>query len=89
MKLSDAVVLVTGGASGLGAAVVRQVAAEGGRVLIADLDAYQLTLYPPESVYALDLQSLLRPEVRFAVARDAAGGGRSCRRRDGAVPPEL
>lgn len=39
--------------------------------LIADLDAYQLTLYPPESVYALDLPALLQPHVRFAVARDA------------------
>lgn len=39
--------------------------------LIADLDAYQLTLYPPESVYALDLASLLQPHVKFAVARDA------------------
>lgn len=39
--------------------------------LIADLDAYQLTLYPPESVYALDLQSLLQPHVKFAVARAA------------------
>lgn len=39
--------------------------------LIADLDAYQLTLYPPESVYALDLQALLQPHVKFAVARDA------------------
>lgn len=41
--------------------------------LIADLDAYQLTLYPPESVYALDLRSLMQPEVKFAVARDAVG----------------
>ncbi|NYE62481.1 putative acetyltransferase [Duganella sp. 1224] len=41
--------------------------------LIADLDAYQLTLYPPESVYALDLNALMRPEVKFAVARDADG----------------
>ena len=39
--------------------------------LIADLDAYQLTLYPPESVYALDLQTLLQPHVRFAVARSS------------------
>ena len=39
--------------------------------LIADLDAYQLTLYPPEAVYALDLASLLQPHVKFAVARDA------------------
>jgi putative acetyltransferase len=39
--------------------------------LIAELDAYHLTLYPPESVYALDLDSLMQPEVKFAVARDA------------------
>ena len=38
--------------------------------LIADLDAYQLTLYPPESVYALDLPSLMQPHVKFAVARE-------------------
>ena len=46
--------------------------------LIADLDAYQLTLYPPESVYALDLPSLMQPEVKFAVARDAAGAIVGC-----------
>jgi putative acetyltransferase len=46
--------------------------------LIADLDAYQLTLYPPESVYALDLRSLMQPEVKFAVARDAAGAIVGC-----------
>jgi len=46
--------------------------------LIADLDAYQLTLYPPESVYALDLKSLMQPEVKFAVARDAAGALVGC-----------
>ena len=40
--------------------------------LIADLDAYQLTLYPPESVYALDLASLKKPNVLFAVARNPA-----------------
>jgi putative acetyltransferase len=41
--------------------------------LIADLDAYQLTLYPPESVYALDLDALMQPHVKFAVARDTEG----------------
>lgn len=41
--------------------------------LIAELDAYQLTLYPPESVYALDLNALMQPEVKFAVARDVDG----------------
>lgn len=46
--------------------------------LIAELDAYQLTLYPPESVYALDLNSLMQPDVKFAVARDAAGAIAGC-----------
>ncbi|MGK5023318.1 GNAT family N-acetyltransferase [Janthinobacterium sp. RB2R34] len=46
--------------------------------LIADLDAYQLSLYPPESVYALDLQTLLQPHVKFAVARDAANAIVGC-----------
>jgi putative acetyltransferase len=46
--------------------------------LIADLDAYQLTLYPPESVYALDMASLKQPNVLFAVARDADGAAVGC-----------
>jgi putative acetyltransferase len=46
--------------------------------LIAELDAYQLTLYPPESVYALDLASLMQPHVKFAVARDAEGAAVGC-----------
>ena len=46
--------------------------------LIADLDAYQLTLYPPESVYALDLNTLMQPHVKFAVARDSAGTAAGC-----------
>lgn len=39
--------------------------------LIAELDAYQDKLYPPESRHALDLASLKLPNVLFAVARDA------------------
>jgi putative acetyltransferase len=46
--------------------------------LIAELDAYQLTLYPPESVYALDLASLMQPHVKFAVARDDEGVAIGC-----------
>jgi putative acetyltransferase len=46
--------------------------------LIADLDAYQNTLYPPESVYALDLDSLKQPNVLFAVARDDDGAAIGC-----------
>jgi putative acetyltransferase len=40
--------------------------------LIAELDAYQDKLYPPESRHALDLASLKLPNVLFAVARDKA-----------------
>jgi putative acetyltransferase len=41
--------------------------------LIGELDAYLYSLYPAENVYALDIASLLKPDVLFAVARDAAG----------------
>lgn len=46
--------------------------------LIAELDAYQHGLYPPESVYALDLAALKATHVLFAVARDAAGRAVGC-----------
>jgi putative acetyltransferase len=46
--------------------------------LIAELDAYQDTLYPPESRHALDLTSLQQPNVLFAVARDDAGRAIGC-----------
>ncbi|MGB4877170.1 MAG: SDR family NAD(P)-dependent oxidoreductase, partial [Candidatus Competibacter sp.] len=38
MNLNDRVFLVTGGASGLGAATARMLAAGGGRVMIADMN---------------------------------------------------
>lgn len=46
--------------------------------LIADLDAYQLSLYPADSVYSLDIDALGRPNVLFAVARDGAGAAVGC-----------
>jgi putative acetyltransferase len=46
--------------------------------LIDLLDAYQLSLYPPESVYALDMNSLLQPNVLFAVARNVDGAAVGC-----------
>jgi putative acetyltransferase len=46
--------------------------------LIAELDAYQDTLYPPESRHSLDLESLKQPNVLFAVARDSTGQAIGC-----------
>ncbi|WP_158939850.1 GNAT family N-acetyltransferase [Burkholderia sp. S171] len=46
--------------------------------LITDLDAYQDTLYPPESRHMLDLVSLMQPDVLFAVARDSEGHAIGC-----------
>lgn len=46
--------------------------------LIADLDAYQDTLYPAEARYSLDLASLTKPNVIFMVARDGAGVADGC-----------
>lgn len=46
--------------------------------LIAELDAFQDSLYPAESRYALDLASLLQCNVRFAVARDGSGAAIGC-----------
>ena len=41
--------------------------------LMAELDAYQSALYPPESNHLLDLAALQAPGVRFVVARGAQG----------------
>lgn len=46
--------------------------------LIAELDAFQDSLYPPESRHALDLASLMQPNVLFAVARDSSGRAIGC-----------
>lgn len=46
--------------------------------LIAELDAYQSELYPPESHHTVDIATLAQPNVLFAVARDAAGVARGC-----------
>jgi putative acetyltransferase len=46
--------------------------------LIAELDAYQDKLYPPESRHLLDLASLKQPHVLFAVARDTSAQAMGC-----------
>jgi putative acetyltransferase len=37
--------------------------------LLAASDAYMASLYPPESNHLLDVSALMRPEVKFLVAR--------------------
>jgi putative acetyltransferase len=46
--------------------------------LIADLDAYQDSLYPAEARYALDLASLSQSNVTFIVARTNSGMAAGC-----------
>ncbi|RJG09008.1 GNAT family N-acetyltransferase [Pseudomonas cavernicola] len=46
--------------------------------LIAELDAYQDTLYPAEARYALDLITLEQENVLFVVARDNDGAAIGC-----------
>jgi NAD(P)-dependent dehydrogenase (short-subunit alcohol dehydrogenase family) len=48
MQLKDQAVIVTGGASGLGAATARRLAKEGARVAVCDLNA-KLAQLPPKS----------------------------------------
>ena len=54
------------------------------RELIAELDSYLGTLYPPERNYLLDVESLCSPEVMFFLARcnGAAAGCGAVRRLD-------
>lgn len=46
--------------------------------LIAELDAYQSALYPPESHHALDLTSVVADRVLFVMARDDADQAVGC-----------
>lgn len=42
------------------------------RVLIDELDAYQLSLYPAESNHLLDIETLRQPQMRFFAAAVSA-----------------
>ncbi|WP_321576197.1 MULTISPECIES: GNAT family N-acetyltransferase [Ramlibacter] len=46
--------------------------------LVDALDAYQKPLYPAESFHGIDLPTMLRPNVLFAVVRDATGAALGC-----------
>jgi L-fucose dehydrogenase len=60
MGLCDAVVLVTGGANGIGAAIARAVAAEGARAVIVDRDAAAATALASELPGAIAVIADLR-----------------------------
>lgn len=46
--------------------------------LIAELDAYQAALYPPESHHALDLSTIAQQQLLFVVARNEQGQALAC-----------
>jgi 3-oxoacyl-[acyl-carrier protein] reductase len=69
MRLSNAKCVVTGGASGIGAATVRRFVEEGAEVCILDYDlpaAQALATELGESVFALELDVRLEPAVQAA-----------------------
>lgn len=47
-------------------------------MLIDELDAYQKPLYPPESHHGIDIDALLRSNVKFAVVRTLDGVAMAC-----------
>ncbi len=68
MRLKDKVAIVTGGASGFGAGIARRFAAEGARVLIADLDlqgALDLAAELGEQAHALCVDVADAGDVRL------------------------
>ena len=46
--------------------------------LIEELDAYQTQLYPPESNHLVDIDSLTKPNVLFAVVRNESDTAIGC-----------
>jgi 2-hydroxycyclohexanecarboxyl-CoA dehydrogenase len=68
--------MVTGGASGIGAATARRLAAEGARVVVADLDeagAREVAGEVDGAAVAVDVLDLASVEAGVRAAQDAAG----------------
>ena len=81
MRLAGQVALVTGAAGGIGGACARRLAAEGARLVLADLRSEELraaaATMPAESVLAAVPVDVTNPEsVRAMVAAALAAGGR-------------
>lgn len=75
MKISDVCALVTGGASGLGAAVVKAISDRGGKAAILDFDEAKGTGLAAElGVSALFCKTDVTAENDVAAAIDAAAG---------------
>ena len=79
MQIEGSVILVTGGASGLGAATVRMLAAAGAQVVIADLnaaagEALAAELGSAAAFIRTDVTQEADGQAAVALARDAFGG---------------
>jgi len=77
-RLAGRVVLITGGASGLGAATARLFAREGARVMVADLDLDRATSVAGEigeAARAVRCDHTIRAETEAAVATTLAAFG--------------
>ncbi len=71
------VAIVTGGASGIGAACARQLAAEGAKVVVADLHEAPAAALAAEiggAAFALDVSDPARVEAMVAFAEETFGG---------------
>ncbi len=79
MKLKDKIAIVTGGARGIGAAIVRAYAAEGAHVVIADVDtaeaaAVAAELYSKAMAVRLDVRDGASIEAMMAAVLEKLGG---------------
>jgi 2-hydroxycyclohexanecarboxyl-CoA dehydrogenase len=76
MRLEGRIALVTGGASGIGAATVRRLAAEGARVAVADLDvagAHRVAGEVDGAAIEMDVSDAASARAGVAAAESALG----------------